>query len=129
MYGYAVLCGVHTVIETPAHLADAKHEGMTSDEMVGAVDIIAANPHAGDLIVGSGGCRKVRIAGKGRGKSGGYRVVTFFGGEDVPVFLLAVLSKGSRANFSAAERNAIKQAAKRLEESLNARAGSKGRPQ
>jgi hypothetical protein len=128
LYGDAVLCGVHTVIETPAYLADAKQEGMTSDEMAAAVDLIAANPQAGDLLVGSGGCRKVRIAGRGKGKSGGYRVVTFFAGEDVPVFLVAVLSKGSRATFSAAERNAMRQAAKRLQESLGAPTESRGRP-
>jgi hypothetical protein len=128
MYGDAVPWAVQTVIETPGYLADAKHEGMTSEEMAAAVDLIAARPHAGDLIVGSGGCRKVRVAGKGRGKSGGYRIVTFFGGEDVPVFLLAVLSKGSRADFSAAERNAMKQAAKHLRESLSAHVGSGGRP-
>jgi hypothetical protein len=127
LYGGAVLCGVHTVIETPAYLVDAKQEGMTSDEMAAAVDLIAANPLAGDLLVGSGGCRKVRIAGRGKGKSGGYRVVTFFAGEDVPVFLVAVLSKGSRATFSAAERNAMRQAAKRLRESLSAPTESRGR--
>jgi hypothetical protein len=118
---------VHTVIETPGYIADAKREGMSSDDMTAAADLFAANPRTGDLIVGSGGCRKVRIPGRGKGKSGGYRIVTFFGGEDVPVFLLAVLSKGSRANFSAAERNAMKQAAKRLHESLSTRVGSKGR--
>lgn len=117
---------MHAVIETPSYLADAKHEHMTSDEREAAVDLIAANPRAGDLIVGSGGCRKVRVSGKGKGKSGGYRVVTFFGGEDVPVFLLAVLAKGSRANFSAAERNAMKQATARLRASLGIDVGPKG---
>jgi hypothetical protein len=129
VYGDAVLYCVHSVIETPGYLADAKHERMTSDEREAAVDLIAANPLAGDLIVGSGGCRKVRISGKGKGKSGGYRIVTFFSGEDVPVFLLAVLAKGSRASFSAAERNAMKQATTQLRESLGADVGSKGRPQ
>jgi hypothetical protein len=56
-------------------------------------------------------------------------VVTFFGGEDVPVFLLAVLSKGSRANFTNAERKAMKQATKSLRESLGARASSRGSDQ
>lgn len=128
MYGAAVLYGVHTIVETPAYLGDAKHEHMTSEEREAAVDLVAANPEAGDLIVGSGGCRKVRIAGKGKGKSGGYRVVTFFGGKDVPVFLIAVLAKGSRANFSATERNAMKQATTRLRESLGAHVESRGRP-
>jgi len=92
---------------------------MTADEMATVVDLIAANPRAGEVIEGSGGCRKIRVAGKGRGKSRGYRVVTFLGGNDVPAFLLAVLSKGSRASFSAAERNAMARVAKRLVESLS----------
>ena len=47
--------------------------------------------------------------------------------KDVPEFLLAVLPKGLRANVSAAERNAMRQAATRLRESLSTRVGSKGR--
>ena len=126
MYGDAVYCDMQSVVETPAYLAAAREEGMTAEEMTAAVELIAANPGAGDLIVGSGGCRKVRVAGKGRGKSGGYRVVTFFGGEDVPVFLLAVLAKGTRANFTKAERNAMRQATRSLRESLGGRASTKG---
>ncbi len=121
------IVSLQTVIETPAYLSSAKEEGMTSDEMTTAVSLVAANPRAGDRIVGSGGCRKVRVPGRGKGKSGGYRVVTFFTDEDVPVFMLAVLSKGSRANFSKLERIAMKQAAKRLRESLGGRTASKGR--
>ncbi len=34
--------------------------------------------------------------------------MTYFGGVDVPVFLLAALSKGERANISKAERNELK---------------------
>jgi hypothetical protein len=35
-------------------------------------------------------------------------VVTFYGADDVPVFLLAVISKGERANLSRAEQNALR---------------------
>jgi hypothetical protein len=126
MYGDAVYCVMQSVVETPAYLAAAKEEGMTDDEMMAAADLVAANPRAGELIAGSGGCRKVRVGGKGRGKSGGYRVVTFFAAKDVPVFFIAVLSKGTRANFSKAERNAMKQATRSLRESLGARALSRG---
>jgi len=60
-------------------------------------------------MVGTGGARKVRFAGRGKGKSGGYRVITFFGGDDIPVFLLNVFSKGERANLSKTERNELRQ--------------------
>lgn len=98
---------MQSVIETPGYLADAKSAGMTDDERQLAVNTVAADPAGGDLIVGTGGARKVRIAGRGKGKSGGYRIVTFFGGGDIPVFLLAVFSKGDRANLSKAERNML----------------------
>jgi len=57
----------------------------------------------------TGGARKVRIAAKGRGRSGGYRIITFFGGDDIPVFLLKIYSKGTKSNLSQAERNELRQ--------------------
>lgn len=110
---------LQAVIETPAYLSAAKDAGMTEAEMAEAVDTVAKNPLAGDLLPGTGGCRKVRIAGRGKGKSGGYRVVTFFGGYGVPVFLLTVFSKGERANLSHAERNALGKLSEGLVASLN----------
>lgn len=86
------------------YLADAKAAGLDADEMAAIVSTIAADPMAGDLIVGTGGARKLRVAGRGKGMSGGYRVAT----DDVPVFLLALISKGERANLSQAERNALR---------------------
>ena len=98
---------MQTVVETAPYLAAAKNAGMTEAEMVAVVDAIAANPSIGDVIVGSGGCRKVRFAGRGKGKSGGYRVVTFYTGQDVPAFLLTVFGKGAKANLSKAETNGL----------------------
>jgi len=63
---------------------------------------------------GTGGCRKVRVAGKGRGKSGGYRVITFFTGPDLPVFLITVFGKGETANLTKAERNELAKLTKIL---------------
>lgn len=95
---------MQTVVQTPTYLADAKAAGVSDDEL----SAIAAEPEAGDLIVGTGGARKVRIGGKGKGKSGGYRVITYFAAADVPVFLLALVSKGDRAEISQADRNALR---------------------
>ncbi|MFY9293526.1 MAG: type II toxin-antitoxin system RelE/ParE family toxin [Methylorubrum rhodinum] len=49
----------------------------------------------------------MRFAGKGKGKSGGYRTIHYYGGGDIPVFLLALIDKGERDNLSKAERNAL----------------------
>ena len=72
------------------------------------IDAVAANPRRGDEIRGSGGVRKVRFAGRGKGKSGGYRVVTAYFGPNAPVYLLALLSKAERGNFTAGEIAAFK---------------------
>ncbi|MGL5114723.1 MAG: type II toxin-antitoxin system RelE/ParE family toxin [Beijerinckiaceae bacterium] len=99
---------MQTIVETPSFLADAKAAGLSEDERRALADYVATNPEAGDEIAGSGGARKLRLAGRGRGKSGGYRVITFYSGQDIPVFLLNVFSKGERANLSRAEINALR---------------------
>jgi hypothetical protein len=75
---------------------------------------LAAHPAAGDIMAGTGGARKVRFARPGRGKSGGYRVITYYAGKDLPLFLLNVFSKGERANLSRAEQNALRALLGRL---------------
>jgi hypothetical protein len=99
---------MHSVIETPTFDATAKAAGISEAERWVMIEAIASDPTIGDLIVGTGGARKVRFAGRGKGKSGGYRVVFYFGGDDIPVFLLLALSKGDRVNISQSERNALR---------------------
>jgi mRNA-degrading endonuclease RelE of RelBE toxin-antitoxin system len=89
---------MHTVVETPSYLADAKAARLSERERDAVVEIVANNPEAGNEISGTGGARKLRLAGRGKGKSGGYRVITFYSGKDVPVFLLAVYSKGEKSD-------------------------------
>lgn len=98
---------------------------MTDDELMRLEVELSANPLAGDLIVGTGGARKYRLAGKGKGKSGGYRTIHYYGGDDVPVFLLAVLSKGDRGNISKAERNELAKLLPTIADSY--RAGQKSK--
>lgn len=112
---------VQTVVETPAFLQAARGSGMTEAERNALVTDVAREPTGGVLIVGSGGCRKRRVAGKGRGKSGGYRVITFYAGPDDPVFLLTVFAKGERSNLSDADTAALAVLAKRLLASLRSR--------
>ncbi len=100
---------MHGVLSTWGFENDAKAAGLSEEEVVAIVTWLSGNPLAGDLIPGTGGARKVRFAGKGKGKSGGYRTVHYYGGLDVPLFLLALIDKGERANLSKAERNTIAQ--------------------
>ncbi len=99
---------LHTVVETPEFLAGVTRV-LTEAERGALIDFLADSPGTGDLIQGTGGARKLRWGAKGKGKRGGARVITFYGGPTVPVFLLAIFSKGERANLSKAERNELRQ--------------------
>ena len=98
---------MHTVCELPSFQRTAADEGMTEAEVRALIDHLAAHPTAGDVMQGTGGCRKLRWAGKGKGKRCGYRTITFYSGDELPVFLITVFSKGERANLSQAEQNAL----------------------
>ncbi len=99
----------HAVCETHAFRRSATEAGMTPEEVARLKRVLSESPDAGDLIVGTGGARKLRFAPTGRGKSGGYRVVTYYGGDDIPVFLMDVYAKGDKTNLSAAERVELKK--------------------
>jgi hypothetical protein len=112
---------MQTVIETESYLRDAKDAKMSEEERTAAVDLVAADPEAGDVMQGTGGVRKARLAGRGKGKSGGYRIVWYFGGGDIPVFLLTVFGKDEKANLTQGERNALRSFVGTLRNSLSAR--------
>jgi hypothetical protein len=100
---------MHGVIETGAYLSDVADAGMSEAECETVITALSENPMCGDLMPGTGGARKVRFAAPGRGKRGGYRTIHYYGGKDVPVFLLAVVKKGERADLSMAEKNELRK--------------------
>jgi hypothetical protein len=61
---------VQTVVETPTYLAIA-NKLFSEEERADIVALVAADPECGDVIRGTGGFRKVRVARRGMGKSGG----------------------------------------------------------
>ena len=90
-----------TVVELAAYLAAADEAGM-SNEIRGDVALaLSINPTLGDVMAGTGGARKLRWARKNEGKSGGFRVITYFPGAD-RVYLIDVFAKNDKANLSRA---------------------------
>jgi hypothetical protein len=94
---------MHSVILTPTFERQAERLDLIEDDLMAIVSAIADDPLVGDLIVGSGGVRKLRHSSRGKGKSGGLRTIHYFAGEDVPVFLLGVYAKAEKANLSRRE--------------------------
>jgi hypothetical protein len=106
---------MHTVVETLGYLRDAQAIGLGELERFELISRLAENPTAGDLMAGTGGYRKVRVARPGQGRSGGHRVVTVLV-RDGRVFLLAAFAKSRQANLTQAERNALPWVTSRLSE-------------
>lgn len=100
---------MHCVVETVSFSKAAASAGMAEEEIVRLKVFLSENAEAGEPIVGTGGARKLRFAKPGRGKSGSYRVVTFYTGDDIPVFLMDVYAKGEKINLSARERAELKK--------------------
>ena len=92
-----IIRSVRTVAETPIFQRYAIEVWSTS-EREQFISFIAANPEAGDLIRGSGGCRKVRWSTSGQGKSGGARVI-YFNADDATIWLLIVYEKAKFDNL------------------------------
>ena len=97
---------MQTIVELPEFLKRASSR-LSAEEKVSVINYLAAHPAAGDLIRETGGLRKLRWAAKGKGKSGGFRVIYYFHNEEIPLFLLTLFSKGEKANLSKAERNQL----------------------
>lgn len=98
---------MRNVAETPIFQRYAA-EVWRDEERMRFIDFIAANPEAGDLIRGSGGCRKVRWSTAGQGKRGGARVIYFVLNETT-IWLLIVYTKAKFDNLPTSFLAELKQ--------------------
>jgi hypothetical protein len=97
-----------TIVELRSFQNDADRI-FTDQEREDLSDFVAVNPHRGDLMVGTGGIRKLRWRAKGSGKRGGARVIYYFHDLNMPVFLIAVYAKGEKMNLTMSEREGMQK--------------------
>ena len=97
---------------------DSAAKGLFDEDERAAVEyLVASNPEVGVLVRQGGGIRKVRVARKGEGKSGGYRVIYFYADRDHPVFLLDVFAKADTENLTAGELADLRAIVERIKRS------------
>lgn len=99
---------MHTIVETPIFIRSAKKASITDAELDTIKTFLAQHPDAGDEMPETGGARKVRFAARGKDKSSGYRVITFYSGVEIPVFLLDVYAKGEKIDLTQEEKRILK---------------------
>ncbi|MBT3767655.1 MAG: type II toxin-antitoxin system RelE/ParE family toxin [Rhodospirillaceae bacterium] len=109
-----------TVVEIPNFSSRAK--GLLSPALREEIAVLVAeDPTYGDLMVGTGGCRKGRFALEGRGKSGSVRFVYLYCGDGKPIFLVALFAKNEKSNLTKSERNNLAKVAKAICKTYGAR--------
>ena len=100
---------MYTIVETPTFAEDAR-KIWTEQERGAFCAWLAANPEVGDVIPGSGGCRKVGWSITGSGKRGGARIIYFNRLANGEIWLLVIYNKSVMGNIPAHILKSIREA-------------------
>jgi hypothetical protein len=97
----------HFIKRIDAFLGDEARRAMQNEFLV--------SPEKGDLIQGTGGCRKLLVAdeARGEGKRGGLRVIYFLRRDRV--YFLNVYSKNEASDLSPTQKRLFKEAVKEIQ--------------
>src|SRR4051794_26106731 len=90
---------------------------LLSDDMLQRVESeLIRNPRRGDVIVGTNGARKLRVAFSGRGKSGSGRLIYIYVEVRSRIHFLKLYAKNTRADVTEAEKREMRTLAQRFKE-------------
>lgn len=87
-----------------SYMNDAEYSALQTE--------LASRPESGDIIPGSGGIRKVRWSGKGKGKRGGFRIIYYWKTRKDEIWLLTLYAKNEAEDISV---NVLREIRKEIE--------------
>ena len=73
---------------------------LSDDEYKELQNHLIKHPKSGDLIPKTGGLRKVRWAGSGKGKRGGLRVIYFWVSSDDEIVMVSIYKKSDKDDLT-----------------------------
>ena len=86
---------------------------LSEEEYAELQSFLIHNPQAGDIVPGSGGLRKLRWRGKGRGKRGGFRVIYYTRTTQGQIWMLTIYPKSMTGTIPA---HILRQIRKEIED-------------
>ena len=101
-------------VETTIFTKRWKELDLTDDDLLKLQNHLMKNPDSGDIIVGSGGARKIRFALPHKGKSGGARVIYVDIIHKAHIHLLMCYPKSKQDNLTEEQSKRIGQLTKSL---------------
>ncbi len=90
--------------------------GFSDRELKMLQEELTVDPEKGDLIRGTGGLRKIRVAFEGRGKSGSARVCYIDFLVSARIYLITAYTKKEKENLTQEERNELKKLTEQLKQ-------------
>ncbi|WP_145555643.1 type II toxin-antitoxin system RelE/ParE family toxin [Yersinia canariae] len=89
---------------------------LSADEYQRFQEFLSLDPTVGDTISGTNGCRKIRWALSGMGKSGGIRVIYYYLTRQGEIYLLIAYPKSEKDNLTNSEKNQLRKVIEAIEE-------------
>ena len=89
--------------------------GLTEEDLRELEIFLCSNPLSGDIIVGTGGVRKLRWQTKGQGKSGGARVIYIDFTSVERIYMLTAYTKNEKSDLTMEQRKLLYSLVKKLE--------------
>jgi len=105
-------------VRLPEFERKCKHIGLDEDDIRDIELNLLNNPIAGDMIMGTGGIRKLRITLPNRGKSSGGRVIYLDFAYYEKVYFITVYDKADTDDLTESEKHLLKILSKDLESEL-----------
>jgi hypothetical protein len=99
-----------TFIELSPFLA-RRADYLTDDEFREFQNVLMNSPTAGNVIAGTGGLRKIRIADprRGKGKRGGLRTIYYWQDDEATFWLFMIYDKDEMEDLSKDEKKELKK--------------------
>ena len=87
---------------------------LPDDEFRAFQELLIDTPAAGDIIIGTGGFRKIRWGRPGMGKRGGVRVIYYSLAQKGRIYLALIYPKNEQDELTEEQRKALKLLSDRL---------------
>jgi hypothetical protein len=105
---HASLAFPHVICIETSSFTQGVSELLSDESYAELQQYLTAHPDAGAVIQGTGGLRKIRWNVRGRGKSGGARVIYFHVVDRDQIQMLLIYRKGIKADLSSAEKKILR---------------------
>ncbi len=85
------------------------YEYLTDETYINLQNYLLLHPDIGDVIRGTGGCRKMRWGVEGRGKSGGVRIIYYYRRANGQIWMLTIYAKNEAESIPAEKLRALRE--------------------